>query len=166
MIKHSSGISSASVFWREEGDSNFTETAMTFVSDDNWTAILNVVSTHIEYYIWAQANSGKSVTRPIVAPEGYWTINVDLLSVNDWAQNHISAPYPNPTKDKVSFNFENIPGPISIAIYNLLGQKLYETEIENGNGIINLNLKSGWSGSLLVRFEGEFGSVNRKIIKL
>jgi agmatine/peptidylarginine deiminase len=166
MIKHSSGISSASIFWREEGDTNFTETAMTFVSDDNWTTNMDVATTNIEYYIWAEANSGKSLARPIVAPEGYWTINVDLLSVSEWAQNHISAPYPNPTKDKVSFNFENISGAISISIYNLLGQKLYETEIENGNGIINLDLKNSWNGTLLVRFEGEFGTVNRKIIKL
>ena len=166
MIKHSSEISSASVFWREEGATNFTETAMTFVSDDNWTASLDIVSTNVEYYIWSEANSGKSLTRPIVAPEGYWTISVDLLSVNDWAQNHISAPYPNPAKDKVSFNFENIPGTISITVYNLLGQELFETEIENGNGIIDLDLKNSWNGTLLVRFEGEFGTVNRKIIKL
>jgi agmatine/peptidylarginine deiminase len=166
MIKHSSGISGASVFWREEGASTYNETPMTFVSDDNWTANLNITSENIEYYIWSQANSGKTITRPIVAPDGFWTIDLQVLSVEEWAQKQISMPYPNPATDKVSFNFENVPGAINISIYNLLGQKLFETEIENGHGIITLDLKDRWNGTLLVRFDGEFGTVNRKIIKL
>ena len=69
-------------------------------------------------------------------------------------------------KRQVSFNFENIAGPISISITNLLGQKLFETEIDNGNGIIQLDLKDSWNGTLFVTFKGEFGIVNKKIIKL
>jgi len=166
VIKHISGINNAKVFWREEGASSFNETAMNLVSDDNWTANINIVNTNIEYYIWAEANSGKSMARPIVAPDGYWTINVGVMSVTDWAQNHISAPYPNPTKDNVSFNLENIAGPISISIYNLLGQNLFETEIENGNGILRLELNDSWNGTLFVLFKGDFGTIHKKIIKL
>ncbi len=166
MIKHVSGVNTAKVFWREFGATTFNETAMSFVSDDNWTADLNIASSNIEYYILAEANSGKSLARPIVAPEGYWTIEVESLSIEDWAHNHISAPYPNPTRDNVSFNLENIAGPISISIHNLLGQELFETEIESGNGIVKLNLNAEWSGTLFITFEGDFGLVHKKIIKL
>ncbi len=165
MIKHVSGINNAKVFWREEGATTFNEVAMTFVSDDNWTANLDIIETNVEYYIWAEANSGKSLARPIVAPEGYWTINVETLSIAEWAENHISAPYPNPTNTSVSFNLENIAGPISISIYNVLGQKLFETDIENGNGRVMLDLNDEWKGTLFVTFKGEFGIVNKKIIK-
>jgi hypothetical protein len=165
MIKHVSGVNTAKVFWREVGATTFSETAMSFVSDDNWTADLNVASSNVEYYIWAEANSGKSLARPIVAPDGYWTIEVELLSIEDWAYNHISAPYPNPTRDNVSFNLESISGPISISILNLLGQQLFETELENGNGIVKLNLNEAWSGTLFITFEGDFGIVHKKIIK-
>ncbi len=166
MIKHISGVNNAKVLWRETGTATFNETAMTFVSDDNWTADLSIGSANIEYYILAEANSGKTLTRPIVAPQGYWTINVENLSVSDWAQNNISAPYPNPTNGGVSFNLNNISGPIHISIHNILGQRLFETDITNGNGIVNLDLNANWKGTLFVTFEGDFGRVNKKIIKL
>ena len=166
MIKHNSGINNAKVFWREVGSATFSETAMTFVSDDNWTADLNIASTNVEYYILAEANSGKTLARPIVAPEGYWTIEVELLSIEEWAHNHISAPYPNPTKNNVSFNLENIAGPVSITIHNLLGQKLFETNIESGNGVVKLDLNDTWNGTLFITFEGDFGAVHKKIIKI
>ncbi|MCB0468785.1 MAG: T9SS type A sorting domain-containing protein, partial [Aequorivita sp.] len=104
--------------------------------------------------------------RPIVAPEGYWTIQVETLSAEEWAQNHISAAYPNPTTEKVSFNMNAIQGPVNVKIHNLLGQKLYEAKIENGNGKITLDLNQNWQGTLLVTFEGDFGKIHKKVIKL
>ncbi|PKA82681.1 putative secreted protein (Por secretion system target) [Ulvibacter sp. MAR_2010_11] len=166
MIKHISGVNNAKVLWREVGSGTFNETPMTFVSGDNWTANLSITSNNIEYYILAEANSGKVLARPIVAPDGFWTINVENLSVSEWAHNNISAPYPNPTYGNVSFKLNNIGGPIHVTIHNLLGQQLFETDIENGNGVINLDLNSNWKGTLFVTFEGDFGRVNKKIIKL
>jgi hypothetical protein len=165
MIKHISGINNAKVLWREEGVSTFNETSMTLVADDNWTADISITTANIEYYILAEANTGKTLARPIVAPDGYWTIQVENLSMYDWAQNNISAPYPNPTQESVSFRLNAIEGPIYIYIHNILGQKLFETNVENGNGIIKLDLNSNWKGTLFVTFEGNFGKVNRKIIK-
>ncbi len=166
MIKHNSGISTATVYWREEGFSDFTQTPMSFVSDNDWSTDITVPTGNIEYYIKAETNSGKSLTRPIVAPEGYWTINVENLSIEDWASKNISAPYPNPTYDNVSFNLNNVEGSIKISIYNILSQKLYETTIENGNGIIVLDLNQNWQGALFISFEGDFGRINKKVIKL
>ena len=167
MIKHISDINTAKVFWREEGASAFNETPMTFVSDNNWTANITTpaTNTNVEYYIWAEANSGKTLTRPIVAPQGYWTINVGLLSIDEFAASNISAPYPNPTTNEVSFRLTNINGPINISIHNLLGQELYKADIENGNGVVTLDLNESWSGTLFVTFRGDFGTVNKKIIK-
>ncbi len=166
MIKHISGVNNAKVFWREEGGSTFNETPMAFVSDDMWTADLGIAETDVEYYIFAEANSGKTIARPIVAPDGYWTISVEVLSIEQWAENHISAPYPNPATEKVSFNFENVPGPIKVSIHNLLGQDLFNRTIENGNGIVTIDLRDSWNGTLFVTFDGEFGTIHRKIIKL
>jgi agmatine/peptidylarginine deiminase len=165
MIKHVSDINTAKVFWREIGTTVFNETEMTFGGDNNWTANLNLASSNVEYYIWAEANSGKSLTRPLVAPDGYWTIDVELLSIEDWAHNHISAPYPNPTKGEVSFNLENIAGSIAISVHNLLGQELFETSLDRGNGVVKLNLNDTWNGTLFVTFKGDFGTVHKKIIK-
>lgn len=167
MIKHISGINTASVFWREAGTSTFTETPMTFDGDDNWTATISMPSSEInvEYYIEAEANSGKTLTRPLVAPEGYWTILLESLSIEDWAEKNISGPYPNPTNDKVNFNLNQLEGPITVRIHNLLGQQLYQSQLDQGNGIISLDLNASWNGTLFVSFEGDFGRINRKVIK-
>lgn len=167
MIKHNSGISEAKIHWREAGDTNFQETPMSFDSDDNWVSSLTVPSdaTTIEYYIWAAANSGKTLTRPIVAPEGYWTFNITNLSAGDWAQNNIVGPYPNPASGEVSFILNNISGEIDVTIHNVLGQKLYENTVEQGNGKITLTLNPDWNGMLIVTFSGEFGTVNKKVMK-
>ncbi|MBV1923564.1 MAG: agmatine deiminase family protein [Flavobacteriaceae bacterium] len=168
MIKHASGIAGATVFWREEGTNGSNEIPMSFVSDDNWTADILIPSsdTNIEYYIGAIANSGKMLTRPLVAPQGYWTIDVGVLSAEDWAEQHISDPYPNPATSNVTFNLNTIEGPIHVSIHNVLGQKLFETDLDDGNGLLNLDLKSTWKGALFVSFEGRFGKVTKKIIKL
>ncbi|PZU87030.1 MAG: hypothetical protein DI529_07745 [Chryseobacterium sp.] len=166
-IKHNSGIAQAKVFWRESGDIGFQETSMTNSVESKWTANLSLPSTSkkIEYYIWAQANSGKSITRPIVAPDGYWTFDVAQLSVEDLNNKNIEGPFPNPANNKVSFNLKNISGDINVTIHNVLGQKLSEQKINNNNGTISLDLNPKWSGVLLITLEGKFGKVTKKLIK-
>jgi agmatine deiminase len=168
MIKHVSGINNATVYWREEGESEFNQLSMTIINDDNWSADLLIPSgsESIEYYIEAEANSGKSLARPLVAPEGFWTFTVANLSNEEWADNNISAPYPNPTSEVVSFKLNQIEGAVEVSIYNIFGQKLNTTTIVEANGILTLDLNKEWEGTLLVTFEGDFGKVTKKIIKL
>lgn len=168
MMKHVSGISNAKVYWREEGTTTFNETAMSLVSGDDWSADLPTIAStyNIEYYIWSESTSGKQLTRPLVAPQGFWKTESNTLAIDEWAQNNISQPFPNPTKDKVSFNLNNINGSIQVSIINTLGQQLYENDIQSGNGVIDLRLNDEWNGILYVVFEGEFGKINRKIIKI
>lgn len=168
MIKHISGINNATVYWREEGESEFNQLSMTITNDDNWSTDLLIPSgsDSIEYYIEAEANSGKSLARPLVAPEGFWTFTVANLSNEEWADNNISAPYPNPTTKEVSFQLNQIDGAVKVSIYNILGQKLNTTTIVEANGILTLALNKEWKGTLLVTFEGDFGKVTKKIIKL
>lgn len=168
MIKHISGINQAKVYWRETGTENFETAFMSYVSDDNWISHITVPSNaeKIEYYIWAEANSGKTITRPIVAPDGYWTFDVSSLSAQEWANKNIVGPYPNPASDEVHFNFNDISENITVTIYSLLGQKLYENNIAVSNGKISLKLDSNWKGTLLVTFSGSFGKIHRKVVKI
>ena len=168
MIKHISGINNATVYWREAGESEFNQLSMTIIGDDNWSVDLLIPSgaESIEYYIEAEANSGKSLARPLVAPEGFWTFIVANLSNEEWADNNISAPYPNPASEEVSFQLNQIEGAVKVSIYNILGQKLNTTTIVEANGILTLALNKEWKGTLLVTFEGDFGKVIKKIIKL
>ena len=168
LVKHISGIQTATVFWREQGTTTFNQTPMTFVSDSNWTATISIPTSglNIEYYIQGQSVSGKTLSRPIVAPTGYWTINVSTLSITDWALQHISLPFPNPTKQNVNFQMNQMSGLINVSITNVLGQKLFSQTIQAGNGVFNLGLNPEWKGTLLVTFEGDFGTLTRKVVKL
>lgn len=166
MAKHITGVSGLDVYWREQGTTSWNVEPMTFVSDDNWTADLSIAESNVEYYIEAEANSGKKLTRPIVAPEGFWTIDVENLSIDEFAENNIVGPYPNPASDQVNFNLKNLSGSIDVTIHNMLGQRLFMETIEGGNGRFTLNLNAQWKGTLFVSFEGEFGTVTRKLIKL
>lgn len=167
MIKHVSGIAQAKVYWREFGTEDFEENIMSHISDDNWSVNITVPSTagKIEYYIWAEANSGKTQVRPIVAPNGYWTFILTDLSVQEWADRNIVGPYPNPASGEVNFNIKDISETLTVSIHNILGQKLYENDIQVFNGAVTLNLDESWKGTLLVTFEGSFGKVFRKVIK-
>ena len=141
---------------------------MTIINYDNWSADLLTPSgsENIEYFIEAEANSGKLLARPLVAPEGFWTFTVANLSNEEWADNNISAPYPNPTSEGVTFQLNQIEGAVEVSIYNILGQKLSTTNIVEANGTLTLALNKEWKGTLLVTFEGDFGRVTKKVIKL
>ncbi|MEX1384396.1 T9SS type A sorting domain-containing protein, partial [Lutibacter sp.] len=124
-------------------------------------------TSDIEYYIEAEANSGKVLTRPLVAPDGFWTLKSNsTLGINDWAENNISLPYPNPASNIVSFKLNNIGDSVKISIYTIYGQKLFTNKVNSGNGIIEVDLNEEWKGLLLVVFEGDFGKVSRKIMKI
>lgn len=168
LIKHISGIQQANVYWRVSGEETFEEIPMTHIQNDQWNALLTVPgdAQKIEYFIWAQANSGKSLSRPLVAPEGYWTFTIGTLGITEWAAQNITGPYPNPTYDQVSFSLKQIPGQIDISIYNVLGQELYNQQLSQGNGNVTLTLNPEWSGTLFVVFSGEFGTIHKKVLKL
>lgn len=167
MIKHISGIASAKVFWRQTATTEFVESGMSLANGDNWTASIPIAmqGVDVEYYIWAQANSGKSLTRPITAPTGFWTINVESLSVQDWARTHIAGPYPNPATRNVNFNFGQI-GQIEVTVTNALGQILLKQSVNDADGLFTLDLQADWKGTLFVTFKGDFGQITRKVVKL
>lgn len=188
IIKHIDGIDNAKIMWRIAGSETVGSTNFpNFVTmnrvgtSDNFTANMpiNASNTDIEYYIVATSKGtvAKTLTRPLTAVKtdptnatesiGFYTIKSNnTLSLNEWAENNISSSYPNPTYNKVSFKLNNVSNTVNVVIYNPLGQKLFNESVSSGNGIIEFNLNEDWKGPLLVLFEGDFGKITRKIMKL
>jgi hypothetical protein len=166
MAKHISGVSSVTAFWREEGSSSWNEQAMSPAGADNWTTDLTVGDQNVEYYIRARATSGKEINRPMVAPDGYWTMDVGNLGNPEFADAAVTAPYPNPTTQEVSFKLRNLFGDITVTVSNIMGQVLLSEKLGEPNGTCTLNLNPDWKGTLFVTFKGNFGSVTKKVIKL
>ncbi len=102
-ISHRSEISSASMHWTTSLDTDWTTQAMDVMSDEteNWFANIPAqpIGTTVYYYVEANANSGKTGTRPMPAPEGYWSFDVTNSNVGVTDLNSPSPllqPFPNP----------------------------------------------------------------------
>ena len=80
-IKTKSGVSNASVYWTTDTTQNFSVLPMTSISVDTFTAFIPVQpnGTEVFYYISAAANSGRTITKPLTAPEGYYHFKVSNI---------------------------------------------------------------------------------------
>lgn len=99
-INHRTGVSSASLFWRLQGESDYDEVSMSSVGDNEWEAFIpgQVYGSILEYYVHAIAESGKEQSRPMPAPAGYWTFQVleDVVTIEEGVPAIFSDIYPNP----------------------------------------------------------------------
>ncbi len=166
-IKHNSGIASATVFWKEESAVTWTETTMSDTGSDMWVADITLPDTeeNIQYYIAAEANSGKTQVRPIVAPEGYWTMNLNgALGTNSFETATVVGPFPNPATTKVSFGFNSTITTANVVVNNVLGQRLMAKEFEVINGRLTLDVPSHWTGTLFVSLTTEKGTTVKKLL--
>lgn len=101
------------VYWRTGGDPAFNAVQMAASAGvDSFHAYIpcQPVGTTVEYYVFAADHSGRRSARPYPAPAGYYSFVVagDPAAVDDVAAGDavaLSAVWPNPFQDAVSFNF-------------------------------------------------------------
>jgi agmatine deiminase len=99
-LSHRSGIESAAIFYSTDLDEAWTEVAM--VDDgtgEDFTAEIPAMSegTIVYYYIEGHAVSGKTGTRPMPAPEGWWKFTVgEIDGIAELETGGFSPIYPNP----------------------------------------------------------------------
>jgi agmatine deiminase len=108
LIKHKTGIKNASIQYRKRKEATWKSLAMSSKGNDEWVAnlsendlaLLNVDS--IYYFIAAEANNGKMITRPLTGGKGAWGFPVGYyIATNDVIKQpiiEISNIYPNPAK--------------------------------------------------------------------
>ncbi|MEM9261152.1 MAG: agmatine deiminase family protein, partial [Bacteroidota bacterium] len=92
-LYHESGIESATVYYRLEGDNGYFPLAMEpgEASAAHWTAVFPQMPPDVEvqYYIEAIANDGKTQRRPLPAPEAYYHFQEQSITQApnaDWVQ--------------------------------------------------------------------------------
>lgn len=128
-IQHRGGISSAAVFYTTDLGAPWQTIDMQQVGSGNsheWQAGIphQPEGSTVYYYIEAHANDGKFITRPITAPQGYWSFCVyQSSSVEEKPVLQFENIYPNPanaiTVIPVVVN-RDVPG--SIRILDVLGK--------------------------------------------
>jgi subtilisin family serine protease len=76
-------------------------------------------------------------------PDFQLALNAAQLSVNDSTQGRFLV-YPNPVHDKLIFSFPNAFEEATVAVYDILGQLVFEKNIQSTNATISLeNLNTG-----------------------
>lgn len=124
-IKTPSGVNEASLFWSVDTAAGYNEVAMTLAANDTFYAYIPAqnAATTVYYYLHAASNSGRSISKPMTAPQGYWSFEVQkkriygnpvyfplpefleqdrsVTEAEDALQ--LYEPYPNPASGHVTF---------------------------------------------------------------
>jgi agmatine deiminase len=99
-MNHMDGIAEAELYWRVAGTDAFEGAQMNSDDGNNWYASIPAHNpgTIIQYYLHGRATTGKEQSRPMPAPQGFWsfkildeTVNVEELSVSVF-----NRVFPNP----------------------------------------------------------------------
>lgn len=175
-ILHNSGIINASVFYRTDPDSDWTESSLTLIDEatNTWEGFIPTQSfgTTVQYYISAEATNGKTQHRPITAPEGYWQFKVndgttvipETLSLED-----ISVfIYPNPVEDILTVQASALHTfEMQLVVQNLLGEILFKSPLESGKlQLRHIDFSQFPSGYYLLSYGTNNSTATTKVVKL
>lgn len=171
-IQHQSGIANATLMYRVQPSSVFQAVAMTQVFTSNeWVGDIPAQSPGnvIEYFITANANSGKSQVRPITAPAGFYDFEVKTLSAMETlTEGNMYAVYPNPASSMtvVPIAFSK-PTEGKLTLFNLVGQKvmtIFEGKFPSGNQKYFFNAGEVPSGVYFLCLQTEDKTVTQKVM--
>ena len=108
-IRSASGIAGAVLLWRD-GDGEFDQVPMAHGPEDHFTASIpgQPPGTRVRYYIEATSNDGKTMPKPMVAPE--WTYSFTV--VEEDASTEVNGPAAGTTAREISLS-QNFPNPFN-----------------------------------------------------
>ena len=132
-VGHRSGIESVTLRWATSPDGPWNEVAMTaniallHLTEFAGAIPAQAAGTEIHYYVHAEATSGKTGTRPMPAPEGWWSFrvlgNVDGLDTPE-ASSPWRALYPNLPRPSPAWNSSCLVNSCAVTLTNAMGQTL------------------------------------------
>jgi agmatine/peptidylarginine deiminase len=166
-ISNKSGIKSAVCKWRYKGTNNWTDLIITEGSTPGVFAgnINNSqASGTIEYYITATSNNGKTISKPITAPDGFYTFAFsENVSVEDNNSNSeiIGSFYPNPANEHAIVNINAANQNISITLSDASSNIVYSNTfvMQTGYDALSINTALLSSGTYHATFKLANGTV-------
>jgi len=157
-IHTSSGIQQAELFWTDDTSVGFNAVSMTNSGQDSFYAEIpaQTAGSTVYYYISAQSNLGKTRTKPLTAPLGYYKFKVlpvtsiQLSRVEGISNIVVFPSYPNPFNPITNIEFFlPVTTQLQVKIYNALGEKittLHQGELNAGIHQLQWNAQNMGSG--------------------
>jgi agmatine deiminase len=173
-MKHRSGISNATMYYRTDTLLPYVAVGMTSLSSqiDHWGANIppQPVGTTVYYYVEAASSSGKTQVRPMPAPAGYWKFTVLGSTGLGQAANvpELLPVFPNPSKGITCIPVNTIDKTfISINLKDMLGNQVasvFSGTTYAGENRYFLDTQSISSGLYTIEVASEAGMSRQKLI--
>jgi agmatine deiminase len=131
-IKHRSGITAANIYYRTDTLQPYNKVSMTQTSVPNatWSGFIppQNAGSVVYYYVEGESVSGKKQVRPIVAPAGYWSFKVGVLTSIGSIQNEpilMHSIFPNPSRGITCISVEVLDNTeYTLFVTDVLGRHL------------------------------------------
>lgn len=175
-IKTKSGINSARLYWSIDTANGFTQVNMSNVGDTFRANIpAQPLNTKVYYYIWANSNSGRTVTKPLPAPRGNIqflvsnTVGISQTGTTNPDKFQLYQNYPNPFNPLTKIKFD-IPknGLVTLKIFDISGREVLtviNAQMSAGSYSYEWNASNISSGVYFYRLEAsEYSDVKKMIL--
>ena len=173
-IQHQSGIASATLFWTTNLEDGYQSLNMINTGGNNWSAFIQEslsANSSVYYYIEASANSGKTLSRPLPAPEAYFKFNILEQNNASLSQNNITniemSAYPNPANAITCILVncvESFEGQISLT--DVLGKEvamIYQGNFENGLNQFFIRANDYAKGMYFVILNSDHNQIKKRL---
>lgn len=172
-IKHTSGISDATVYYKTETQ-DWAPIAMTNGGSDIWVTEIPELpeGTKVSYYIESSANDGKTITRPMPGAEGPFSFTVENCNVSAedlyTAQTELAPIFPNPASaiTCIPVNSENSIE-ATIEVHDVLGryiETVFEGQVPSGESKHFINADQYLAGTYIVTLKTKNLTSTQKLI--
>ncbi len=173
-VQHRSGIASAKVYYTTDPGTTWFSLDMQEVTGglpNYWKGNIpkQAMGSTVYYYIEAAANNGKTLTRPLTAPAGYWSFCVkQLSSAIEPIRLELADIYPNPASaiTVVPVN-SNKKAQGQILLVNMQGQiveTIFSGEIPAGQHNYFFNAGKHVPGMYFVDFQANGAHITQKVV--
>ena len=173
-IQHTSGIANANLYFTTDLNNGYNiPIPMNNTSSNEWEADIPGTITAgntVFYYIEAFANNGKTLNRPITAPNGYFEFKIlnNLSNTHDIKQNINLNIFPNPANSItcIELNLDNFTKG-NILMKNVLGETvkiIHKGNISKRNSKFFIDASKYSSGLYYIIFENENDQKIKKLL--
>lgn len=174
-LSHRSGLASAKIYYTTDPNGPWESVDLPiYLPDDTiWThrgfIPKQPAGTTVYYYIEGVANSGKTVVRPLAAPQGYWKFCVtETVSAPVPATAELARIYPNPASAITVVPVRTTATTRgSLRLYNALGQLvqiLFEGDFPSGDSTHFLDAARFPSGTYFVELRTAHTTTTQKLL--